>query len=72
MVSQHLCDVNCELRKMKIKHIALLGVLIPVSLFAQENKSKVLDTTATKAIELNTVIVTGQGKTDPVLTTVKI
>lgn len=70
-VAQHLCDVNFEFRKMKIKYIALLSALIPVSLFAQETKPKVQDTTTTKAIELNTVIVTGQGKIDPVLTTVK-
>lgn len=54
---------------MKIKHIALLGALIPVSLFAQENNAKVKDTT--KVIELNTVLITGQGNIDPVLTAVK-
>lgn len=54
---------------MKIKRLALLCAILPVSLFAQETIKK--DTTKTKSINLNTVIVTGQGSTDPVLTTVK-
>ena len=54
---------------MKIKRLALLCALIPASLFAQETIKK--DSTETKPIKLNTVIVTGKGKTDPVLTTVK-
>lgn len=41
------------------------------SLFAQETKNKAQDSTAQKKVELNTVIVTGKGNTDPVLTTVK-
>lgn len=56
---------------MKIKHIVLLSTLMPMSLFAQKTEKRAQDTTSTKAIELNTVIVTGKGKTDPVLTTVK-
>ncbi|TYB76672.1 TonB-dependent receptor [Bizionia saleffrena] len=56
---------------MKIKRIALLCALLPVSLFAQELTTKTQDSTETKPIELNTAIVTGRGNTDPVLTTVK-
>ena len=56
---------------MKLKKLALIGALIPMSLFAQETTKKAQDTTARKAIELNTIIVTGQGKIDPVLTIVK-
>jgi iron complex outermembrane receptor protein len=54
---------------MNIKKIALLCALIPVSLCAQEPTKK--DSTKRKAIKLNTVIITGEGNTDPVLTTVK-
>lgn len=60
-----------EYSKMKLKKLALIGALIPISLFAQETNKKAQDTTETKAIELNTVIVTGKASTDPVLTTVK-
>ncbi|MBF4984785.1 TonB-dependent receptor plug domain-containing protein, partial [Nonlabens mediterrranea] len=56
---------------MKIKQLAQLCALIPMSLFAQETTEKVQDTTVTKLVALNTVIVTGQGATDPVLTTVR-
>ena len=56
---------------MKIKQIALLCALLPVSLFAQESTEKKQDSTKAKMVQLNTVIVTGKGKTDPVLTTVK-
>ncbi len=42
-----------------------------MSLFAQEIPKTKQDTTARKAVQLNTVIITGHGKTDPVLTTVK-
>ncbi|MFC4632753.1 TonB-dependent receptor domain-containing protein [Dokdonia ponticola] len=55
---------------MKIKRIALLCALIPVSLLGQETEKK-QDTTQIKSIQLNTVIVTGKGNADPVLTTVK-
>ncbi|GAK76471.1 TonB-dependent receptor [Nonlabens ulvanivorans] len=56
---------------MKMKQLALICALIPMSLFAQETTEKVQDTTVTKPVALNTVIVTGQGATDPVLTTVR-
>ena len=55
---------------MNIKRIALLCALIPVSMIAQETGKK-QDTITSKTIQLNTVLVTGQGTTDPVLTTVK-
>ncbi len=55
---------------MKIKQLALLCALIPVSLFAQEATIK-QDTTKTESVQLNTVIVTGKTNTDPVLTVVK-
>nr|WP_238566846.1 TonB-dependent receptor plug domain-containing protein [Nonlabens ulvanivorans] len=54
-----------------MKQLALICALIPMSLFAQETTEKVQDTTVTKPVALNTVIVTGQGATDPVLTTVR-
>lgn len=56
---------------MKIKTIALLCALAPVALFAQESTEKKQDSTKSKSIQLNTVIVTGKVNTDPVLTTVK-
>lgn len=62
---------NFELKTMKIKHIALFWVIIPMTFYAQEKTKTAQDTTVRKAIELNTVIVTGQGKNDPVLTIVK-
>ncbi len=55
---------------MKITRIALLCVIIPVSLLAQETTTK-QDTLESKLIELNTVIVTGESNTDPVLTAIK-
>lgn len=55
---------------MKFKTIALLCALIPASLLGQETK-KEKDSTATAPVQLNTVIVTGETITDPVLTTVK-
>ncbi|WP_261375774.1 TonB-dependent receptor domain-containing protein [Dokdonia sp. Hel_I_63] len=55
---------------MNIKRTALLCALIPVSMIAQEIGEK-QDTITSKSILLNTVLVTGQGNTDPVLTTVK-
>lgn len=55
---------------MKITRIALLCAIIPVSLFAQETTTK-QDTLESKLIKLNTVIVTGERNTDPVLTAVK-
>lgn len=60
---------NFENSQMKIIKFALLYAFIPVSIVAQETVKK--DTTTTKPINLNTVIVTGQGTTDPVLTKVK-
>jgi len=55
---------------MKITRIALLCAIIPVSLLAQETTTK-QDTLESKLIELNTVIVTGESNTDPVLTAIK-
>jgi iron complex outermembrane receptor protein len=47
--------------------------MIPIFLLAQETvpKEQVKDTTAKKVVQLNTVMVTGQVATDPVLTKVK-
>jgi iron complex outermembrane receptor protein len=61
--------------------MALLCALFPAFLFGQETETKpetkteaetkAQDSTTSKKIQLNTVMVTGQGKTDPVLTVVK-
>lgn len=55
---------------MKINKLALWCAVLPAVLFAQQKTTK-NDTTKTKIIQLNTVIVTGKSNTDPVLTTVK-
>ncbi|PQJ18266.1 TonB-dependent receptor domain-containing protein [Nonlabens tegetincola] len=54
---------------MKIKQFALAAAFIPAILLGQETIKQ--GSIKTKSIKLNTVIVTGQGKTDPVLTIVK-
>jgi iron complex outermembrane receptor protein len=56
---------------MNIKKIALICALIPTFLMAQETSTKQQDSITKKPIELNTVIITGKGNTDPVLTAVK-
>lgn len=54
---------------MKIIQFALFAALIPAILLGQETIEQ--DSIKIKSIKLNTVILTGKGNTDPVLTTVK-
>ena len=55
---------------MKTIYRALLCALITTVSYAQENKETKKDTTKQKTTKLNTVIVSGNLKTDPVLTVV--
>mgnify|MGYP002700338467 CR=1 FL=1 len=55
---------------MKIFYSVLLCTLISAMSFSQEKNDKAKDSTTQKQIQLDEVIVTGNVKTDPVLTTV--
>ena len=53
---------------MKTFYCILLCILIYTVSFSQEKNDKVKDTTAKKIVKLDEVIITGNVKTDPVLT----
>lgn len=56
---------------MKTQKIVLFCALIPMVLSAQIPTSKKQDTIVKKVIELNTVIITGKEKADPVFSSIK-
>ena len=56
---------------MKLKQIALISALLPMSIFGQDNNEKKSDTLSATPIQLNTVLVTGEIDTDPILSVVK-